>query len=64
MNPFYRGYMEVYMEPGEELDDIQWLKAKYGNMLDREGKMLNYVMEILGDFNHRLAVIEEKLGEG
>lgn len=56
--------MEVYMESGEELDDIQWLKAKYGSMLDREGKMLNYVMEILGDFNHRLAVIEEKLGEG
>jgi len=54
--------MEVYMEHGGE-DDIQWLKAKYGSMLEREGKMLNYVMEILGDFNHRIAVIEEKLGE-
>ncbi len=54
--------MEVYMEPGE--DDIQWLKAKYGNMLVRERKMHKSVMGILDGFNHRLTVIEEKLESG
>jgi hypothetical protein len=45
----------------EEMNDIQWLKAKYGKMLEREGKLLGHVLEILGDFEYRLKVIEEKL---
>ena len=55
---------DVYKEntdPEEELDDIQWLKAKYGKMLERERKLLGHVLEILGDFEYRLKVIEEKL---
>jgi hypothetical protein len=49
------------VESGKERDDIQWLKAKYGKMLEREGKLLGHVLEILGDFEYRLKVIEEKL---
>jgi hypothetical protein len=55
---------DVYKEktdPEEELDDIQWLKAKYGNVLEREQNLLDHLIKVLGDFEYRLKVIEEKL---
>lgn len=58
---------DVYMEktdPGEELDNIQWLKAKYGNVLERERKLLEYLIKTLEDFDIRIKVIEKKLEEG
>lgn len=48
------------VESGEELDDIQWLKVKYGNVLDRERNLLEYLMKILGDFDYRIKALEEK----
>ena len=51
------------VDPDKEMDDIQWLKAKYVKVLDREGKMIEYVLDILEKFNYRLKVIEKSLGE-
>ena len=45
----------------EETNDIQWLKAKYGNVLEREQNLLDHLIKVLGDFEYRLKVIEEKL---
>lgn len=47
-------------DPGEELDDIQWLKVKYGKVLDRERNLLEYLMKILGDFDYRIKALEKK----
>ncbi len=52
------------VDPDREMVDIQWLKAKYVKVLDREGKMLEYVLDILEKFNYRLKAVEERLGEG
>ena len=52
------------VESGEGLGDIQWLRAKYKLVLEREQNMLEYLTKILGDFDYRIKVIEEKLERG
>ncbi len=50
--------MEVHEEPGEELDDIQWLKAGYKRVLERELKLVDYLIEKIGDFDLRIRALE------
>jgi len=50
--------MEVPVEPGEELDDIQWLKASYGRVLERERKLNEYLIKKLGDLDLRIRALE------
>lgn len=52
------------VDPDEGMDDIQWLKAKYARILDREGEMIEYVLDVLEKFSVRLKAVEERLGEG
>lgn len=52
------------VESGKERDDIQWLKVKYGKVLDRERNLLEYLMKILGDFDYRIKVLEKKFEKG
>ncbi len=52
------------VDPDEGMDDIQWLKAKYVKVLDREREMIEYVLDVLEKFNIRLKAVEERLGEG
>ena len=56
--------LETEAEPGEELNDVQWLKIKYGNVLDREIAMSDYLIRILENFEYRINVLEKKMGEG
>ena len=69
----YRGYMGVHgenvrvqgeVEPGEELDDIQWLRHNYRLVLDREVNLLEYLAKTLADFDHRIAALEDKYKGG
>lgn len=55
---------EAKAEPGEELDDVQWLKIKYGNVLDREIAMGKSLIKILQNFEYRINILEKKMGEG
>lgn len=48
----------------EGMDNIQWLKAKYENLLERERKLLEYVIKTLEDFDYRIKVIESELKKG
>jgi len=54
--------MEVHEEPGEELDeeldDIQWLKASYGRVLERERKLNDFLIEKIADFDLRIRALE------
>ena len=54
--------MEVHEEPGEELDeeldDIQWLKASYKRVLERESKLVDFLIEKLEDFDLRIRALE------
>ncbi len=50
--------MEVPVEPVEELDDIQWLKASYGRVLERERKLNDFLIEKMADFDLRIRALE------
>lgn len=52
------------VESGKERDDIQWLRAKYKLVLEREEKLLRYLDNKLGIIDHRLDSLEEKVGDG
>ena len=52
------------VESGEELDDIQWLKAKYGKILEREKELLDYLAQKFKNLDNRIKYLEKKFGEG
>ena len=56
--------VEPGAEPEEELNDIQWLKAKYRLVLDREKTLIDYLIKILGNFEYRIKILEKKLEKG
>lgn len=49
--------------PGEELDDIQWLRFKYREVQGREVSLLDNLVKVLEDFDYRIRVLERKLKE-
>jgi len=52
------------VEPGEELDDIQWLRLNYRLVLDREVNLLEYLAKTLADLDCRITALEGKFKEG
>ncbi len=56
--------MEVYEDPGEELDDVQWLEAQYKLALKREMDLLEFLFWKLANYDARMGAIEDKLGLG
>ena len=53
--------METEAEPGEKLDDVQWLNIKYGTILEREKALVEYLIKVLRQFDNRIKVLEKKL---
>jgi len=50
-------------EPRTSMDNIQWLRVKYREAMDREKVLLEYLLTTLGDFDYRIKVLERKLKE-
>ncbi|MBA7615956.1 hypothetical protein ES703_23246 [subsurface metagenome] len=42
----------------DKLKDIQWLRDKYREVLDREEKLLRYLVKMLADFDLRIRALE------
>ena len=45
----------------EDMNDIQWLKAKYKLVLEREKELLDFLQKKIGNMDYRIKALEKKI---